>query len=214
MTSLAFDQKCLSEATLNHMKSRLMMRLELGACDSPPLDYCVACDRLNSFPKYALDSGKNKWIRAASEGQSNTEYENLALRSAEIGRFWFTPAEQMEVAKLFIQRHDLNYKYHCETLLCGEDCEYIPLPCVNENCGEEVSRKWLEKHDAMCVHKRVPCERECGEAVPRRLMEHHLSKDCDLRPVQCTYADLGCEAGECGVVMIRCDGGLTEECIL
>lgn len=171
------------------------MRLEIGEECSPTLDYCVAMDRLNSFPKYALDGGKNKWIRAASEGQTNEDFENIAIRSAEINNFWFTNKERMEVAMLIIHRHDLNFKFHCETVMCGDECEYAVVQCENENCATDLSRKWVSKHDTICVHKKVSCTRSCGEIIPRRLMDTHLSNDCDLRPAVCTFADIGCEAG-------------------
>ena len=194
VTSLAFDQKFLSEATLNHMKNRLMMSLELGASCSPSLDYDIALERLTNFPKHALDGGKNRWVREVSEGGIG-EYEKITIRSAEINRFWFTQEERMEVAELLIQRHDHSNKFHCNTVMCGEQCEFAIVVCENENCGTLLSKKWVAKHDMTCVHKVVPCTRSCGEVVPRRLMESHLNQDCDLRPVQCTFSDLGCQAG-------------------
>jgi hypothetical protein len=195
VTSLAFDHKCLSEATLNHMKSRLMMALELGADSSPSLDYAVALERLVSFPQYALDGGKNKWVRAASERGANQDYESIVFRCAEISRFWFTPQERMEVAMLLIQRHDQKNQFHCDTIMCGEECEYAIIVCANDNCGILTSRKWTSKHDEVCVHKQVPCSRACGDVVARRLMAMHLADDCDLRPAQCLYSDIGCKAG-------------------
>jgi hypothetical protein len=200
--SIQLDTQKASDTTVNFMKNKLMAQLELAASLSAVIDYSALNDRVGNFPAIAMENGRSKWVRikaAVSEvgGKSaaNDEFEAFALRAAEISHSLFSLDERMEVAALCIRRHDSSNTYHCDKKHCGEACEFVPVMCKNEGCGIPVSKKWIEKHDSVCVHKRVDCTRSCGEAVPRRLMEDHLMDHCDLRPVRCTYCDIGCESG-------------------
>lgn len=194
LVSLEFDQKSLSEATLNHMKSLLMSKLELSSSMSPVADYDVVMGRLNSFARDIIDGSKNRWIRSSDPGAA-CDFDAVAIRASEITQFWFTQEEMLEVSKLVIQRHDSEHKHHCNTVMCGTECEFAHVICENENCGLQLSKRYVPEHDAECVHKKVPCPRNCDDIVPRRLLQHHLEDDCELRVVPCTYCELGCEAG-------------------
>jgi hypothetical protein len=56
------------------------------------------------------------------------------------------------------------------------------------------SRKWAGRHDAVCPFKVVPCARGCGDGAARRAMEAHRVHACPLRPVPCSFHELGCLA--------------------
>ena len=59
-------------------------------------------------------------------------------------------------------------------------------------CSSVHSRKYHLDHDAICPHKIISCERNCGDTFPRRMTEAHMNTSCPLRPVSCPFADLGC----------------------
>lgn len=99
---------------------------------------------------------------------------------------------------------DRSNTYHCDQPHCGEDCEFALQECRNAGCGKVFSRKWATKHDAVCPHKLLACERECGENVKRAHMREHLQLSCELRTVRCPCYDLGCKTGNsCGVLLVR-----------
>ena len=200
--SIQLDTQKASDTTVNFMKNKLMIQLELATASSAIIEYAVLNDRIENFPATAMENGRSKWVRikaavseVGSKSAASDEFEAFALRAAEISHSLFSLDERMEVAALCIRRHDSTHTYHCNKKHCGDTCEFVPVMCTNEGCGIPVSKKWIERHDGVCVHKKVDCTRTCGEMVPRRLMEDHLKNDCDLRPVMCTYCDIGCESG-------------------
>jgi len=100
---------------------------------------------------------------------------------------------------LVVVQHDVDFQHHCRVPNCGSagvDCSFAPVRCGNKGCEVVFSKKWGANHDATCPHKVVDCTRGCGEAMPRRLREDHLARECVLRPVLCPFAALGCDAGQ------------------
>lgn len=77
---------------------------------------------------------------------------------------------------------------------CGKSCIFGIEFCPNSPCIEQYSRKWSQQHDAICPEKILPCTRQCGEIMPRKNMETHVSQECILRPVFCPYNCIGCIA--------------------
>jgi hypothetical protein len=93
---------------------------------------------------------------------------------------------------------DINYSSNSPTIAthCNEDnCIYAPYQCVNQECQVVISRKWSQNHDGVCTCKIVPCVRECGQSVMRKMMHIHMNSSCDLKPVTCPFHELGCIAG-------------------
>jgi hypothetical protein len=171
---------------------------------SPPL--ALANDIPASF-MYDLDSvvrkldvfvnqSKTALSMASSVLSSASSSEMLSLRLVEISRLYFGDEERAELARLMIRKFDSLYEFHCEKLNCGTTCKFSIELCPHSECGVRYSRKWAVQHDGQCPQKVVPCTRECGTDIKRRLMDPHLCHDCVLRPVVCVFTDLGCESGE------------------
>ena len=182
---------------MNFMKSKLMVHLELSSPECASMEYSAFNHRLDSFSSIVLENGRSKWVRikeAVTGSAPHSEYEIFAQRSAEIAQDMFSSQERMEIASLCIKRFDGSCQFHCATDKCGDKCEFAHVHCGNEGCGALVSKKWLQSHDGACVHKKVSCVRTCGDCVARRLMDFHLKENCDLRPVSCTFCDIGCES--------------------
>lgn len=121
--------------------------------------------------------------------------EILRKRTAWMAQTHFTPDEGNEIARLIIRVQDRNNVYHCDKAQCGAECDFFLEMCGNEGCGMVYSRKWANKHSGVCLHKVLPCERECGENVKRMMMKEHLEQHCGLRIVRCPCYEFGCKAG-------------------
>lgn len=140
--------------------------------------------------------GTSLWTMASSALSSGqTNFEHISKRTSDISQA-FSPSERTELARLIIRKYDYRFEFHCNEVNCKEsgsgNCPFTTEVCPNADCGIIYSRKHGEKHDSICPHKVIDCDRLCGEKVVRRTMRSHLSNACELRPVTCPYAEVGC----------------------
>jgi len=107
---------------------------------------------------------------------------------------YFPLEERRQLAKVLIQKRDSVFSYHCDQKNCGHHCPFAYEHCPHIDCPVIYSRKWSNQHDQECPQKIIECERHCERHVMRRLMKNHLMDECVLRPVECSFASLGCES--------------------
>lgn len=180
-----------SEVTTIRLKNVLMEILGLASINEVMTIEQVQ-SKLEHFVQI-LDEKQSRWAKVTAMIGSELHPEKLAWRAAELTREIFALPERMEIAKILIRKYDGTHQYHCATEHCGDECEFAPMKCSNEGCHEEFSRKWWGEHDAQCPYKIIPCSRECGVTVIRQHLPQHLSLECELRPAECPYKDIGCK---------------------
>jgi len=99
-------------------------------------------------------------------------------------------------------------------------CLFQDVFCTNDNCHVTLKRKDLDEHVTIkcewritqCEHCREPhpeccfqahiekCEKfpvtcpiECGDLIPREMIQYHIEKKCKLSSISCPYAQMGCD---------------------
>jgi len=190
--SIRKHPRYLSEPKINAIKDGLISALRLNE-ESSKLDEDYTCDVIKKILDEQISLGFNHWAIASSvfTGQG-MEYQ--AHRGSEIMKN-FSILERNELSKLIIRKFDRKNNYHCNVKHCGEKCLFARESCKNANCGVIYSRKWAQKHDAICPEKLIECDRLCGELVVRKNMATHLEVSCTLRPITCPFAGFGCSSG-------------------
>ena len=160
----------------------------------------------DTLSRYASE-GSNSFSMVFGGGPSSGETQVLFQnRLSEFNLSYFRSDERDALVDVFIRKHDAAYHVHCKVPQCsstGVPCPFSPATCPNDDCGVVYSLKWAVKHDSVCPHKVVECDRVCGETMKRKEMVNHLQNACALRPVQCPFSDLGCIAGILCVYRVR-----------
>lgn len=185
------------------LKRKLIKSLGLG---SPPPEFVVIVNmsgdskaRLSALvaelDKFGREKGNNFLSRAShvfNQTFDDDVVRCLDERKVEVETQYFSREERDAIASLVVKHLDPEYALHCDRENCGERCEYCPLPCPNDGCGESISMKHRDEHDAVCGFKVVECPRRCGDEVPRNRMEVHMKDACPLRDAKCPLHTLGC----------------------
>ncbi|CAG5128354.1 unnamed protein product, partial [Candidula unifasciata] len=71
-----------------------------------------------------------------------------------------------------------------------KECGYRPIIC--EQCGSEFSFNSKQEHDLeQCPEALVSCTYLCGQEMKRRLLEDHKAV-CPKKPAECQFKILGC----------------------
>lgn len=183
ITSLKIEpKKAIVAPTVNPIKTQLIETL-LGSESMGVSSLLLAIEKFEIANKSIF-----KQMFSTAIDKSNEEIPRRANNIVDNMLF----DERSFIAKALIKKHDVDFKFHCNIKNCGEACEFAPEACLNPGCSSVHSRKYHLDHDAICPHKIVPCERNCGDTFPRRMTETHMSSSCPLRPVACPFADLGC----------------------
>lgn len=184
-----------SEARTVVLKNKMIDALQLRPpSSSKELVYDITA--IEILLTLFVNQSKNAWSSASGMLSSETHEDTLRKRTAWLSNTFFTNDEAHELARLVIRVLDNTNMFHCDQDGCGQSCEFYIETCTNSGCGTCFSRKWALKHDAVCPHKIVPCDRECGENLKRLRMQEHLAVECELRIVQCPCFHLGCEVGK------------------
>ena len=211
--SLTKHPRQLDEVKVNVLKNALIDALHLNG-DKPGTDEAISLYHADSTSEIPLDiekvedilkkfslTGATLLTRSSSLLSVGSADDNIQKRTSEIAQLYFGNAERGDLARLVIRRHDCkDNKYHCKKVNCKENdkngegrCLFKPEKCKNENCDAIYSRIWNDRHDTMCPHKIVDCERLCGERLPRYSLESHVTGNCPLKPVTCPFQILGCD---------------------
>ena len=65
-------------------------------------------------------------------------------------------------------------------------CPDYPLPCPNNGCEENIKRRLMTQHRAVCLHEMMTCSNGCGFKLKRYQVPAHLL-DCPKRIVSCPH---------------------------
>ena len=209
--SLQKHPRQFSEAKVPALKNHLMAALNLtGGPGEGALGMKGVQETLASF----AGSGGSIWTVAsaalAHKGQEDVD-ENEEKRRQLFDDKFFRADEREALANALIHKHDTEFAFHCNVKNCNSSpmpsssssssgitlqstCPFAPVLCTNKGCEVVFSKKWGANHDATCPYKIISCSRTCGENMARKELDYHMSKQCILRPVQCPFACLGCNA--------------------
>ena len=66
-------------------------------------------------------------------------------------------------------------------------CPDYLLPCPNNECEENIKRRFMTQHRDSCPHQVVKCSNWCGLELKRHELEFHLHYTCPKRIVSCVY---------------------------
>lgn len=146
-------------------------------------------------------SGKRSMMGRIAGGRKAKKDERTEAVVIDIEKQGIWPADRREyLAEALIARIDKPRVFHCGTVFATEDeaighraqCRFRPVTCPNQGCGQLFSAMHLPNHDAICVHKPVPCTQGCSFNVPRHDMQQHCATKCDKRVMQCPFQRAGC----------------------
>jgi len=104
----------------------------------------------------------------------------------------FPKAECDALAGLIIRHLDPKFQLHCNKEHCGELCMFAIVPCTNEGCDVQISRKHLVKHRQTCPYEIIECPLGCGDKYARNMTDKHKADICALREIPCPFANIGC----------------------
>lgn len=205
----------VSDAHVIPLKAKLIDTLEIGMnwnSDSEK-DGTVGIDdikeRLCSFADKCV--GKPGPIQHLLNPDVDQNIQAIQpLRRKVIARY-FTEEERVSLARLLIKDIDRNaYQLHCENETCAsalnassthgsndEDlisCQFQFVPCPNNKCGVQISKKYAKEHDEECGYKVIPCPSGCEMGVARHDMHEHVTTRCILREAECPLSIVGCTA--------------------
>jgi hypothetical protein len=148
-----------------------------------------------SFASSLLKSAGRSVSAVAATADSNGASRNEAAERLQWLRSspqYSIPQEFEAFARLFVRLFDRQHLYHCRTPHCGEQCLFRTAHCEHEPCQVCFSQLHQWKHEKVCPEKVVPCDRQCGVVLRRRLLPAHLTDSCLLRPVTCPFHAIGC----------------------
>jgi len=69
------------------------------------------------------------------------------------------------------------------------ECQFKPINCIN--CGINLKKDEVEKHDLICLKKVINCPQNCGEKFERSKLNEHL-KICRMNIIDCRFKEVGC----------------------
>ena len=97
----------------------------------------------------------------------------------------FVPVEcshcQVEFERQFIQEH--------ETKLCPKR----PFRCKICEDYESTSEDVANNHKPVCPSRLVPCSNKCGSTTKFMDLSKHLTEECPLEVINCSFSFAGCE---------------------
>lgn len=142
-------------------------------------------------------NNKSAWAKLSSIVGADYLPERLPERAVEVSRVSFPPEERDEVARMLIRKYDSAFQLHCPHPHCGTSCpSFFLSPCPNLGCSMVMSAKHHPQHQEVCPFAPLLCEQGCGDRIPRKEMQYHISLTCIRRPATCPYACIGCKSGK------------------
>jgi hypothetical protein len=193
-TSLHENPGEYSEVVTNRLKNTLHELLGLASRGQPFSDMAGVNKCIDKFFVSVINA-KSAWAKLTSVVGADYLPEKLPERAVEVSTFSFPLEDRREVARMLIRKYDTTFSYHCHKYNCGAGCTFALTPCPNIGCSEVLSARYTAAHLDTCQFTTLACERNCGETVARKEMLCHLTLTCELRPVECPYACIGCEPG-------------------
>lgn len=116
--------------------------------------------------------------------------KTFETRKTLVARHCFSPKECEAISALVVKKLDPTFQLHCDQSNCGENCNFLRIPCPNHGCSLVMSKMYLKQHDNQCIYKEIECE--CRLRLPRHEFKTHKTESCVLREVNCPFKQIGC----------------------
>lgn len=159
---------------INRLKDHLMDMIGLGSISYNPSNQPPTLreilHKLDKFSSYVLEK-KSLWSKAASMFTPEYTPEFFPQRSEMLRLGVFTDLERELIACALIRKYDLEYKYHCDRVNCGQQCIYSIHVCSNPGCTVKYSLKYQAEHNDSCPFRVISCPRDCGETHSKQDMK-------------------------------------------
>ncbi|KAI4348823.1 hypothetical protein L6164_009498 [Bauhinia variegata] len=136
------------------------------------------------------------------------------IQDMERDGFWSLDKRET-IAETLLKNVDFKCLFHCSLKSNTEEelashvynCNFRSMICENEGCESRFCAANLDKHDAICPFKIIPCEQKCSENIMRRAMDRHCITSCPMRLVNCPFYSVGCRVAirQCDIVKHRSD---------
>ena len=122
------------------------------------------------------------------EGSLKNATEHLNVRDTDDCKKFGCPYVKLECSHChnkFERRHILNHE--------KSECTSRPICC--EICGEFKStfEDVTKNHIPLCPAQMVPCPKQCGIHISRKIIDKHLDNDCPLQLTDCVFSYAGCD---------------------
>ncbi|KAL5739788.1 hypothetical protein ACOSQ2_028968 [Xanthoceras sorbifolium] len=123
------------------------------------------------------------------------------VQEMEISNFWLMDRREAIVQTL-LKNVDFKTEFHCNMKFNSAEelaehvhnCGYSSMNCPNEGCNLIFSANQMEKHDAVCPFKIIPCEQKCSDSLMRRDMDRHCITVCPMKLAKCPFYAVGCQS--------------------
>ena len=88
---------------------------------------------------------------------------------------------EQEFQRQYVFKHEMN------------ECLKRPFQCECCHEYESTFEDVIAKHMNVCPCRLVPCPNECGISLQRKSMDDHLTANCPLEIISCSFSYAGCE---------------------
>lgn len=199
-SSLKYHPRFISLIKMNHLKSICIE--SLFANHPIPSSWKYSHEKIVNIILDELQANHKRglWTIASTAIAINPQTDIVFLQKRKLDiQQYFPEWERHEIAKCILQKYDLLYEYHCNIPNCSitlmnekKYCCFITETCPNKQCNTKYSTKYATRHDSICLYKVISCTRQCGDDILRKDLNQHLDVSCKLRPVTCSFHELGC----------------------
>lgn len=149
-------------------------------------------------------SSKRNWLSRVSGwllSESREDKIDDFVQEMETNGFWFMDRRET-VAGTLLKNVDYKNTSHCAMKFDSAEeltehkpqCDFRPANCTNEGCHTKFCALHVEKHDAVCPYKVIPCEQKCSKSILRREMDRHCITVCPMKLVNCPFYQVGCQS--------------------
>ncbi|KAL6129574.1 hypothetical protein ACLB2K_072924 [Fragaria x ananassa] len=160
-------------------------------------------DIISEFVDDFASSKRNLFSRVSGWLLSEKREDNIDdfVQEMEINGFWLVDKRET-IAQSLLQNVDLKNEHHCSMKFHTQEelevhvakCSYRSTSCINEGCNAIFCARQVDKHDAVCPLKIIPCEQNCNEMIMRRDMDRHCITVCPMKLVSCPFYAVGCQS--------------------
>ncbi|XP_050378465.1 uncharacterized protein LOC126795741 [Argentina anserina] len=175
--------------------------LEGGGQDGQASDHPF--DIISDFVDDFASSKRNLFSRVSGWLLSEKREDNIDdfVQEMEINGFWLLDKRET-IAQNLLKNVDLKNEHHCsmrfhtleELEAHVPNCSYRSTGCINEGCNAIFCASQVDKHDAVCPFKIIPCEQNCSDMIMRRDMDRHCITVCPMKLVSCPFYAVGCQS--------------------
>ncbi|PRQ56037.1 putative homogentisate solanesyltransferase [Rosa chinensis] len=161
--------------------------------------YDIISDFVDDFAssKRNLFSRVSGWLLSEKREDKIDDF----VQEMEINGFWLVDKRET-IAQNLLKNVDLKNEHHCNMKFHTPEeleahvlkCSYRSMSCIHEGCNVIFCASQVDKHDAVCPFKIIPCEQNCSDMIMRREMDRHCITICPMKLVSCPFYAVGCQS--------------------